>query len=224
MEIEYYKKTFDISLPGFDLMFKNEINTMIYLLMNKIKCIPKILRVKIQKDNKEIFYEKINGETLYDYNIEKLSLKEKLELYLKILEAVFEIHELGLIHNDINTCNIIINGNEVYLIDFSEARFIEKYYDKKYYSYTRGFSSIERYSNIEKNYYENDTYSLTAIFYFIIFNKKNPDICDTKYNYITHNNKKIEFFLKKGLSLNRLKRHRNIKNMIEKISDIIEKL
>ncbi|CAM3063219.1 protein kinase domain-containing protein [Streptobacillus ratti] len=224
MEMKYYKKIFNVNLPEHDMMFNYEINTMIFLLKNKISFIPKILKVKMRKDNKEIFYEKIVGKTLKEMNVLNYSLKERLELFSKIIMAVKEIHDLGLIHNDINLGNVIINGNDVYIIDFSESRFLDSEYSKKYFSYTKGFSSLERYSNNEKNFIENDTYSLTSICYYLVFNKIYPNICDSNYIDIIHSNKKLEKFLKKGLSLVKYKRYDNTVIMQEMISDIIEEL
>ncbi|WP_073507711.1 protein kinase domain-containing protein [Streptobacillus notomytis] len=224
MEMKYYKKIFNINLPEYNFMFNYEINTMFFLLKNEISFIPRILKVKIKKNNREIFYEKIKGKTLNEINILNYSLKERLEIFNKIIIAIKRIHDLGLIHNDINLGNIIINENNVYIIDFSESRFLNGEYNKKYFSYTKGFSSLEKYSNIEKNFIENDTYSLTSICYYLVFNKIYPNICDSNYINIVHSNKKLERFLKKGLSLIKYKRYNSTVIMKEMISDIIEEL
>ncbi|WP_064591085.1 protein kinase domain-containing protein [Streptobacillus moniliformis] len=224
MEIKYYKKIFNMNLPEQYIMFNYEINNMIFLLKNKISFIPKILKVKITKNNKEIFYERIVGKTLKEMNILNYSLKERLKIFNEIIVVVEKIHNLGLIHNDINLGNIIINENNVYIIDFSESRFINNKYDKKYFSYTKGFSCLEKYSNNEKNFIENDTYSLTSICYYLVFNKIYPNIRDSNYINIIHSNKKLENFLKKGLSFTKYNRYNNTLVMKEMISDIIEEL
>ncbi|NYV28457.1 protein kinase domain-containing protein [Streptobacillus felis] len=224
MEINYYKKIFDLDFPENKYMFIQELNIMIFMLKNKISCIPKILKVNFKREYKEIFFEKLHGKTLNEIDFEEYNIKSKLILFIKILVSVKDIHDLGIVHNDINLGNIILNEDKVYIIDFTESRFIDTYYEKKYISYTKGFSSIEKYSLIEKNFKENDTYSLTSILYFFLFNKIFPDISEIKYLEINHDNKKIEKFLKKGLSFNKENRFSNISQMINLIGDIIEEL
>ncbi|WP_196758750.1 hypothetical protein, partial [Streptobacillus moniliformis] len=85
-----YKKIFNINLPEYNFMFNYEINTMFFLLKNEISFIPRILKVKIRKNNREIFYEKIKGKTLNEINILNYSLKGRLEIFNKIIIAIKE--------------------------------------------------------------------------------------------------------------------------------------
>lgn len=94
---------------------------------------------------------------------------------------------------------------------------------KKYLSYNLNYSSIEQYCKKYKNYIQNDTYSLTAIFYYMIFKKHCLPIF-LIYEDINYQNKKIQQFLNKGLSLDKKDRFKNISLMKEKIKDIIETL
>ena len=60
---------------------------------------------------------------------QKLTIKEFLDISIKIVEAISDIHNAKIVHNDINPSNIVINTETgtVKIIDFGIATIIESY-------------------------------------------------------------------------------------------------
>ena len=80
---------------------------------SKIIHVPKIL--KVDEGNKEIEMEFIDGKKLAD-SLD--SLKNRLEVAKQIGQEVGKLHDLGIIHGDLTTSNMILKNNHVYFIDF----------------------------------------------------------------------------------------------------------
>ena len=87
--------------------------------------VPKILSVSETK--KEIEMEYIDGKKLSDF-LDKL--KDGEDVCFKIGEQVGKMHDLGVIHGDLTTSNMILKGKEVYFIDFGLAYHSSRVEDK----------------------------------------------------------------------------------------------
>ena len=87
-------------------------------LKEKVK-VPKVLEVK----DFEIIMEKIEGKLLKNSKLSN-------EQWIKLGKEISKMHNLGIIHGDLTTKNIIIKNNDFYFIDFGLAFFSKKIEDK----------------------------------------------------------------------------------------------
>ena len=62
----------------------------------------------------------ISGKKLSD-NLDDFDLKKQIEICTELGKEVGKIHDLGLIHGDLTTSNMILSDNKVYFIDFGLA-------------------------------------------------------------------------------------------------------
>ncbi len=82
-------------------------------------------------DEKEysIVMENISGERIkeifYQINAKKLT-----EISMKLGSIVAGLHNAGIIHGDLTTSNMIMRGNDIYLIDFGLGFFSKKIEDQ----------------------------------------------------------------------------------------------
>lgn len=91
--------------------------------LSEIIPVPKI----ISSDDKEnIVMEYINGEKLSD-SLENLDYKKICNL---IGENIGKMHNIGIIHGDLTTSNMILKDKKVYFIDFGLAFHSSKIEDK----------------------------------------------------------------------------------------------
>jgi len=77
----------------------------------------KVPRV-FEKDKFKIYLEYLNGNKLKDV----LNSMKGFQLSFvcrKIGENISKLHSAGIVHGDLTTSNMIVQGNEVYFIDFS---------------------------------------------------------------------------------------------------------
>jgi TP53 regulating kinase-like protein len=88
----------------------------------KIINVPKIISVK----ESEIVMNHIDGKKLSD-SLESLNYKSVCE---SLGKALSKLHDAGIIHGDLTTSNMILKGNEVYLIDFGLAFHSNRIEDK----------------------------------------------------------------------------------------------
>ncbi|MGC8533670.1 MAG: KEOPS complex kinase/ATPase Bud32 [Candidatus Parvarchaeum sp.] len=86
---------------------KAEFKIMQFLYKNNLN-VPKPL--KYREDKMEIWMERIEGTRL----AEEFSVKDAKDIGL----AVAEMHNLGVIHGDLTTANIIKREQKLYIIDF----------------------------------------------------------------------------------------------------------
>jgi Kae1-associated kinase Bud32 len=87
--------------------------------LSEVVKVPKVLEIK----DFEIVMEKIEGSLLKNIDIDD-------ELWKKLGKEISKIHNLGVIHGDLTTKNIIFKDNEFYFIDFGLAFYSTKVEDK----------------------------------------------------------------------------------------------
>lgn len=117
--------------------------------------------------------EYIDGITLGDWmNEQARSLEEKIQIAVKIVEFLGEIHDKKLIHKDLNPSNVIVNedSQSVYIIDFD----LSSHLDFKSYFLgnpqklegTLPYISPEQTGRINRSVdYRSDLYSLGILLY-----------------------------------------------------------
>jgi len=73
-----------------------------------------------------IVMQYVEGETLADVLVDRLSVEKSLDLAIQITAALSEAHAHGIIHRDIKPANIIVNEKgQAKVLDFGLAKFIE---------------------------------------------------------------------------------------------------
>ena len=123
--------------------------------------------------SRSIIFESFDGITLDDFsNKNILSLKEKIDIIIKITEIINEIHQNLLIHKNISLNSIIINEetNEIRITDFSLisllARESKPITNPKMIEGDLLYISPEQTGRMNRSVdYRSDYYSLGVIFY-----------------------------------------------------------
>lgn len=87
--------------------------------------VPKVIKV----GKFYILMEKIDGPNLRDV-LESLGEEERRKVFYDLGEQIGRLHSNHIIHGDLTTGNVILRGNDVYLIDFGLAFFSQKIEDK----------------------------------------------------------------------------------------------
>jgi predicted Ser/Thr protein kinase len=113
-------------------------------------------------------YEYIPGETLTEaYESGRIGKFQAIDITVKLCDIIAYLQTFQMIHSDIKPDNVIIFGNDVYLIDFGIARI----YDKKNNDETRligtkGFVSPEL--GYKKTDFRADVYALGMVLYWML--------------------------------------------------------
>lgn len=135
--------------PYIKNIVSNEIDINCKILRNKLKNIPKMLGFINKINGSILYFDKINGIQFSNLNVDSLSLKERFNIFNKLLVIVKSLHDIKIIHNDIKLTNIMITSDkEVYLIDFDLS------------------------TSLYKNNFNVDIYSLNKILYFLLKDEK----------------------------------------------------
>lgn len=120
--------------------------------------------------------EYAKGDTLKEYVQQKgaLNIHEALPIMTKLLRAVEEVHNKGMLHRDIKPDNIILKPNrDIVLIDFGSARaFGEGQTITQTALLTPGYAPLEQYSLKAKRGVFSDIYALGATMYFLLTGQK----------------------------------------------------
>ena len=114
--------------------------------------------------NFEIVMEYLKGDKLKDV-LNEMDPKELASVCERIGETVARLHSNGIIHGDLTTSNMILKGDEVYLIDFGLGKFSGKVEDQAVDLFllfealksTHFLSLEECWKTIVKSYSENFT-------------------------------------------------------------------
>jgi serine/threonine protein kinase len=128
--------------PG---IFKKNSENNVYeaVILSKLKDerIPELLGVVNEKGFYGFVLEYKNGNTLKDMLFKhnrKFSPEEFFNIGIKLIRIVRYLHENGVVHRDIRIPNVLVDGGEVYLIDFGLAR----WGDEDQYPYNMDFSYL----------------------------------------------------------------------------------
>ena len=103
--------------------------------------IPKVISGFKDKDKEGYILEYIKGDTLYNVVARQHYKFTRDDIYYvckRLLDIMESLHEKGIAHRDIRLPNVIINdNNEIFLIDFGLARFVDndRYYKEEDYWY-----------------------------------------------------------------------------------------
>lgn len=91
--------------------------------------VPKVISYFRDDDREGYILEYISGKTLYNIAAKQQYEFSRDDIYYicsKLLDIMESIHEKNIVHRDIRLPNVIINDNdEIFLIDFGLARFID---------------------------------------------------------------------------------------------------
>lgn len=107
---------------------KERTSTEISLLDKTRRANVKIPRV-LERDKFKIYLEYLEGHKLKDV----LNLMKGFQLSFvckKIGENISKLHSAGIVHGDMTTSNMVVQGNDVYFIDFSLGRVSKKIEDQ----------------------------------------------------------------------------------------------
>jgi len=100
-------------------------------------------------DDPFLVMEYIDGvEILKWVKNNKPSIKEIVDLFSNLLDALSYAHGMNVFHRDLNPRNILVRDNEPVIIDFGLAKL------KKFYSVTRHSQLVGNYSIIAPEYYK----------------------------------------------------------------------
>lgn len=167
-------------------LLRNEAKALTKL--RNCKYIPRIIYYKFDKNKNCLVTKFINGSNLaYLNKSTNLQIKEKILIFLNILDVVEEIQKFNIIHCDLKPGNIIIDKqNNVYIVDFGISTIDN---ENKFNNYgTIKYCSTEQL-NKENLTVKTDLYSLGVIFYEMIFKElpfdgEKAEIINKKINCI----------------------------------------
>lgn len=149
----------------------------------------------------------ISGENLKKYvKMKELTLDEIENIICSIGEIVKKLHRYRVIHCDIKPENIIYDGEKISLIDFGSGAFQGE--ESIYIQGSKGFSAPEIYIKGMKRDIEDDTYSIAAVYQWLLNEK----------GYI--DNIKDKEIFKIGLADKREKRFKSTDELIGAIKKI----
>ena len=149
----------------------------------------------------------ISGENLKKYvKMKELTLDEIENIICSIGEIVKKLHKYRVIHCDIKPENIIYDGEKISLIDFGSGAFQGE--ESIYIQGSKEFSAPEIYIKGMKRDIEDDTYSIAAVYQWLLNEK----------GYI--DNIKDKEIFKIGLADKREKRFKSTDELIGAIKKI----
>ena len=158
-----------------------------------------------------IVMQYVKGLTLSTYVQSKsLNLQQKLNLFVKLLDAVIHAHANQVLHRDLKPENIIINKNgEPFLLDFGISKLIGKKHDDNIQAYLNALSY--QYASPEQKQGKaittaSDIYSLGKILATLFVNSSTPaisaiikkstdDIADNRYATVSELKQDIKNYL-----------------------------
>ncbi len=116
-------------------------------------------------------------EFIKHHDNRKLEYDEAIELIVPIIEALEEVHGLGVLHRDISPDNLYLVNEKLVLLDFGAAKYTNVK-ESENEIVKMGYSPIEYYSKKEAHGTWSDVYSLSACLYFMITGVKPLDSMD----------------------------------------------
>ena len=88
----------------------------------------KVPNVRVDSDSKLVM-DHLKGEKIKDI-LNNVDNEKRADICSKMGGIIAKIHSSGIIHGDLTTSNMILVGNDVYLIDFGLGKFSEKVEDQ----------------------------------------------------------------------------------------------
>ena len=145
----------------------------------------------------------IEGKNLREIK-NKLSYKEKLDIFIQLSKIVQKLHKAKIIHCDIKPENIIYNNGKIFLIDFGSA--VPEGEKTEYIQGSKNYSAPEIYREYVRCP-QNDIYSVASM-----------------YNQIIEEEKKDYRIIYGGMKKNKSERLDSIDKILEIISEIRSKI
>ncbi len=164
--------------------------TLKILSESNLKETAKILATGEINNNYYIVMEKVYGDSLDKYFDEPLG--KKIDIFLNIVYAVANIHNLGILHKDLKPQNILINEKnnmDVHIIDFDFSDILKENVNKDKFEGSIKYASPEQIGLIKSNLDKrSDLYSLGVILYQLLTNRLPTDgenLTEFIYNQIS---------------------------------------
>lgn len=204
--------------------FENEVQNLKRL--NGKKGVVKIVDSFKYNNTEYIVMEKVKGKSLKEFIMSKneIKLQEIMDIFLKIIKIVSEIHKNKILHLDINSKNIILDKNmNVKIIDFGASKKLDNKIRNEVVV-CDGYSDLEQYSFNSVKDRRTDIYSIFAILYFMLFKKKlkssyerflnDEEFEKSKAEIVEKYGEKLGKMLEKGLELEKNKRYNNLEEVL----------
>ena len=138
-------------------------NSEVYRALLDYTCpnLPTIYEVAEQDGENLVLEEFIQGDTLgFLLKGALFSPEETRKIVTKVCRAVWMLHSIGAVHQDVKPENIILRGNEAVLIDFDAARLHKPEHDNDTQILgTTGYAAPEQYG-LSQSDIRTDIYSL----------------------------------------------------------------
>ncbi|MGB9707797.1 MAG: KEOPS complex kinase/ATPase Bud32 [Candidatus Pacearchaeota archaeon] len=99
------------------------------ILVPKVKAIDGITTKKKLEPETEIEMEFIYGKAL-SFHLDKFPLNKALTICREIGKSTAKLHDLGIIHGDLTTSNMILKQDKVYFVDFGLGFHSDRIEDK----------------------------------------------------------------------------------------------
>lgn len=187
-------------------------------------------------DRPYVSYELLKGKTLKDSldNRGKLSIDESLDYMSQVLLGVKEMHELGVLHNDLKPDNLyLLYDGTIRIVDFGAASHISGKAEKHILG-TVNYLAPEVVSN-KKYSTQSDIYSLGIILYEFLTGEvpftgedskevlrahSKGEIVRVKEQFISVNVNDINYIINKAIYFNPSHRYKTIKEFLDDINKI----
>ena len=187
-------------------------------------------------DRPYVSYELLKGKTLKDSldNRGKLSVDESLDYMTQVLLGVKEMHELGVLHNDLKPDNLyLLYDGTIRIVDFGAASHISGKAEKHILG-TVNYLAPE-VVNSRKYSIQSDIYSLGIILYefltgevpFMCENSKEVlkahskgEIVRVKEQFINANINDINYLINKAIYFNPSHRYKSVKELLDDLNKI----
>lgn len=187
-------------------------------------------------DRPYVSYELLKGKTLKDSldSRGKLSIDESLDYMSQVLLGVKEMHELGVLHNDLKPDNLyLLYDGTIRIVDFGAASHISGKAEKHILG-TANYLAPEVVSS-KKYSTQSDIYSLGIILYEFLTGEvpfvgedskevlrahSKGEIVRVKEQFISVNVNDINYIINKAIYFNPSHRYKTIKEFLDDINKI----
>ncbi len=194
--------------------------------LNQVQGIVSIRDFFYANNTAYIIMEYIEGISIKEF-VEKngpMSEKVILEMMLPVLNALEQVHDIGLIHRDISPDNIMLTkNNNLVLVDFGSARQVNLSEDKSMtVMIKRGYSSPELYRSRGEQGPWTDVYAICATIYYMLSGKVPDEAIDRILDDETPSllqmpevkaSVRFRKAIMKGISLKQQERYLNIREL-----------